>query len=179
VTALRHSFVTRIVLAARLDADLYEEVEADRSAELQAASVVLMAATAAGIGSFENASWPGMAVSGVAALLSWIAWAFITFWIGTRLLPQAQTRADPGELRRTIGFSAAPGILTILGVIPGVAPWIYILCGLWMLAAMVIAVRQALDYDGTLRAVAVCIIGFPFASLLLALTILTVGPWPV
>lgn len=168
-----------MIRAACLDADLYEEVEADRKAEVQAASVVLLAAVAAGIGSFENGGWIGVAVSGAAALVSWIVWAFITYWIGTRVLPQAQTRADPGELRRTIGFSAAPGILTIFGLIPGLNPWLYIVCGVWMLVAMVVAVRQALDYDGTLRAIAVCIIGFPIASVILGLSVLAVGPWPL
>jgi len=32
--------------------------------------------------------------------------------------------------------------------------------GVWMLVAMIIAVRQALDYQSTLRAVGVCIIGW-------------------
>jgi hypothetical protein len=32
--------------------------------------------------------------------------------------------------------------------------------GIWMLVAMVIAVRQALDYKSTLRAVGVCLIGW-------------------
>jgi hypothetical protein len=35
-----------------------------------------------------------------------------------------------------------------------------IVASLWMLAAMVVAVRQALDYESTGRAITVCAIGF-------------------
>jgi hypothetical protein len=35
-----------------------------------------------------------------------------------------------------------------------------IVASLWMLAAIIVAVRQALDYESTGRAVAVCAIGF-------------------
>lgn len=61
---------------------------------------------------------------------------------------------------RTIGFASSPGIVRILGVIPGLAPLVFFIASIWMLAAMVVAVRQALDYTSTLRAVGVCILGW-------------------
>jgi hypothetical protein len=176
---LRTPFPQRVLRAMLLDADLYEEVEADRGAGLQAAVVVVLASVAGGIGSFENGGLAGVFVSTIAALAGWVLWAFITYWIGTRLLPEPQTVADHGELLRTIGFSSAPGMLTFLGVIPGLNPWLYLIAGSWMLVAMVVAVRQALDYSGTLRAIAVCLIGFPVAALLLAISFLFMGPWPI
>jgi hypothetical protein len=46
--------------------------------------------------------------------------------------------------------------------------WLVVLVAdIWMLASMVVAVRQALDYTSTWRAVGVCIIGW------LALIIIT------
>jgi RsiW-degrading membrane proteinase PrsW (M82 family) len=79
--------------------------------------------------------------------------------VGTKLLPEPQTSSDPGELLRTIGFSSAPGIIRVLGIIPGLAAIVFLVAGIWMLIAMVIAVRQALDYESTWRAVGVCLIG--------------------
>ena len=70
---------------------------------------------------------------------------------------------DPGELLRTIGFAAAPGLLLVLGVLPGLAVPIFVMASLWMLAAMIVAVRQALDYDTTIHAVAVCLFGWGLA----------------
>jgi hypothetical protein len=98
--ACRTPFHRRVLGAALLDAKIYEEVEADRSAGGQATLVVLLMALGGGIGSFENAGFAGIAVSTVAALVGWVAWAWITYWIGTRILPTADTVADHGELLR-------------------------------------------------------------------------------
>jgi len=53
---------------------------------------------------------------------------------------------------------------------------------IWMLVAMIVAVRQALDYEGggaTGRAILVCAIGFPVYLLIVAVTLLMLGPWPI
>ena len=72
-----------------------------------------------------------------------------------------------GQLLRTTGFAAAPGLLRLVGVIPGLREIAFLVAGGWMLAAMVVAVRQALDYESTGRAVGVCMIGFLVQALLL------------
>ena len=156
-----------MIRAARLDVNLYEEVEADKQAIGQAMGVVVLASLAAGIGSVGTTGIGGLITGTVGALIGWFLWAFITFFIGTKLLPEPQTEADYGELLRTIGFSSSPGLLRILGVIPFLGPIIFIVCGIWMLAAMIIAVRQALDYNSTLRAVGVCVIGWVIQMILL------------
>ena len=169
----------RMWRAARLEADLYEEVEHDRAATRQAFAVVLCASVAAGIGSFHNGGLAGIGWSAVAWLAGWYAWARTTLWIGTRLLAGPETRADVGELLRTLGFSSAPGVLLAFALFEPLAGAIFVVCGLWMLACMVIAVRQALDYASTLRAIAVCGIGFPVYAAILVATFLLLGPWPI
>jgi hypothetical protein len=150
----------RMFRASKLDAQLYEEVEADTGATVQAGIVVLLAAFAAGIGSLGSVGVSGIATGTLVALASWLVWALLTYWIGTRLLPEPQTDADYGELLRTIGFASAPGVIRVLGIVPGLAAPLFLLGGIWMLVAMVIAVRQALDYRSTWRAVGVCSIGW-------------------
>jgi len=164
--------------AARLEADLYEEVEADRSAIWQACFVVVLASLAAGIGSFHNGGIPGMVWQTGAALLGWWVWAWVTYMIGTRLLPTRETVSDHGELLRTIGFSSAPGILRIFALVDPISGLVYFGATAWMLVAMVIGVRQALDYRSTRRAIAVCALGFPVYALFLAATLVALGPWP-
>ena len=149
-----------MVRAAKLDVNLYEEVEADKQAMGQALGVVVLASLAAGIGSVGTTGISGLLLGTIGALAGWFIWAFITFFVGTKILPEPQTEADYGELLRTIGFSSSPGLLRILGVVPILGPIIFIGCGIWMLVAMIIAVRQALDYKSTWRAVGVCIIGW-------------------
>jgi hypothetical protein len=154
------SIQDRMLRAAKLDAQLYEEVEADQGAMGQATAVVLLSALAAGIGNFSNAGLLGLAGGAFSALVGWYIWAYLTYFIGTRWLAEPQTQADHGELLRTIGFSSAPGLIRILGIIPGLSALVFSVAGIWMLVAMVIAVRQALDYTSTWRALWVCAIGW-------------------
>jgi hypothetical protein len=83
------------------------------------------------------------------------------------LLPEPDTRADHGELLRTIGFASAPGLIRVFGIVPGLTAFVFAVAGGWMLVAMVIAVRQALDYKSTWRAIGVCVIGFVVQALIL------------
>jgi Yip1 domain len=152
--------VDRMIRAAKLDANLYEEVEADTSALGQAILVVVLSSIAGGLGTLSIVGFKGVLTAVVVALVGWIAWALVTYFIGTKILPQPQTNADFGQLLRTIGFSSSPGIIRILGVIPFLYSVTSLVASIWMLIAMVVAVRQALDYDSTWRAVGVCLLGW-------------------
>lgn len=154
------SFKDRIIKSALLDPNIYEEVEADKDSMGQAATVVILSSVAAGIGSIGTNGISGLVFVTVAALIGWLVWAFLTFYIGTKLLPEPETKSDYGELLRTIGFASSPGLIRVLGIIPLIGTIVFAIGGIWMLVAMVIAVRQALDYKSTLRAVGVCVIGW-------------------
>ncbi|MGD8258296.1 MAG: YIP1 family protein [Desulfobacterales bacterium] len=169
------SFTDRMIRAAKLDVDLYEEVEADSGAMGQAMGVVILSSVAAGIGSIGTTGWKGLVIGTIVALLGWFIWAFLTYFIGTRLLPEPQTKADYGELLRTIGFSSSPGVLRVLAIIPMLGAILNFIIGIWMLVAMVIAVRQALDYKSTWRAVGVCLIGWIVQMVIFALFFWLVG----
>ncbi len=169
------NFGSRIFRAARLDVALYEEVEADKSALGQAMGVVVLSSIAAGIGNTSKAGLFGMLMMVVVALIGWYIWAYLTYFIGTKLLPEPQTKADHGELLRTIGFSSSPGLIRVLGIIPGMQSIVFPIAAIWMLVAMVIAVRQALDYSSTLRAIGVCLIGWVIQVVLFVLLFSILG----
>ena len=162
-------FTDRIIRAAKLDVNLYEEVEADSTAMGQAMGVVVLSSVAAGIGTIARGGLGGILVGTVAALIGWYLWAYLTYFIGTKWLPEPQTKADLGEVLRTIGFSSSPGLIRVLGIIPGLGGIVFLAASIWMLVAMVIAVRQALDYKSTGRAVGVCVIGWVIQILILVL----------
>ena len=165
----------RMIRAAKLDKNLYEEVEADTGATRQAMLVVVLSSVAAGIGSAGGGGLIGLLVGALAALAAWYIWAFLTYFIGTRLLPESQTKADVGQLLRTTGFSSSPGLLRILGILPGFTGIVFLVCAVWMLVAMIIAVRQALDYHGTGRAIAVCLIGWVVQVVIIGLVMMFLG----
>jgi hypothetical protein len=156
------SLTERMLGAAKLDVATYEEVEADTTATPQAMLVVVLANLAAGVGAWREAGIAGLLMTTLVSLIGWYAWAFVTYFVGTRFLPGPQTQADVGQLLRPIGFSATPGLIRVLGIVPGLNWITSLVAALWMLVAMVIAIRQALDYETTGRAVAVCLIGWAF-----------------
>jgi hypothetical protein len=169
------SIVDRMLRAARLDVQLYEEVEADKTALGQAMGVVVLSSVAAGIGTPDGGGLVTIIVGTVASLVGWFVWAYLTYLIGTRLLPEPETHADLGELLRTIGFSSSPGLIRILGIIRPLAGLAFLVAGIWMLVAMVIAVRQALDYKSTGRAIGVCVIGFVVQLVIIFLVMALIG----
>ena len=165
------SFRDRIIRAVKLDAQLYEEVEADTGAMGQAMGVVVLSSMAAGVGSVAIGGLGGILGEAIAALPGWYVWAYLTYFIGTKFLPEPQTEADLGELLRTTGFSSSPGLIRVFGIIPGLAGPLFLVAQIWMLVAMVIAVRQALDYESTSRAVGGCVIGWSVHLLILVLLV--------
>jgi hypothetical protein len=147
--------VQRMLGAATLNVDTYEEVEADETATMQAAAVVAMVAVASAIG---NIGGPGGSLLGapIGAILGWLAWAGVTYFIGTKLF---QGTATWGELLRTIGFAQSPGLLYFLTIVPLVGLFVRPVVWVWMLVAGVIAIRQALDVS-TGKAVLTALLGF-------------------
>jgi hypothetical protein len=167
-----------MIRAAKLDVHLYEEVEADQTAMPQAVATVAISSLAAGIGSLGALGLSGLLVGVIAALVGWFIWAFLTYFIGTKLLPEPGTKADLGELMRTMGFSSAPGVLRVLGFVPVVGVIIVLGASIWMLVAMIIAVRQALDYRSTWRSVGVCLIGWIVQVVLFGMLFAALGVRP-
>ena len=156
--------IRRMMGAAKLDTAIYEEVEADTSATRSALTVVALVALATGIGTFGSGGPVGLVVGIAAGIGLWALWAWITYFVGTTLLKTAETNADWGQLARTLGFAQSPGVIKVLGFIPVLGPLVFAIASIWQLVAMVIAIRQALDYSSTWRAVGVAVVGFiPYA----------------
>jgi hypothetical protein len=161
----RHAFLRRLAGAAALNAGIYEEVEADRTATTQAVAVVLLSSVAAGLGArgIGGNAAGNVAFFAVLALMAWATWALVAYEIGTRILPEAQTHTDVGELLRTLGFAAAPGLLCVLGLIPHAAAPAFAMASAWMFVTSIVAIRQALDFTSTARAIAVSALGWVLA----------------
>ena len=159
-SAVEKNIYQRMIRATKLEDAVYEEVENDRSATGQAVGVIVISSLAAGIGAVTHGGLGGIIAALIGALIGWAVWIALIYAIGVKLLPEPNTRSDPAELLRTTGFAASPGVLRIAGIIPGLGPLLVLAASIWMLVAMVVAVRQALDYESTGRAVGVCLLGW-------------------
>jgi hypothetical protein len=177
-TTVRNSLLQRLIGAAALDAAIYEEVEGDPAATAQAFGIVLGSSLAAGIGvrGLAPITFSDVLLFSAVALVAWAAWALVTFEIGARLMPAPQTRVDVGQLLRTIGFASTPGLLRVLGIMPAVAAPVFVVTSVWMLLAMIVAVRQALDYRTTAPAIAVCVAGWVLAIAIAVVLGVLFGP---
>ena len=173
-------FLRRLIGAAMLDAGIYEDIEADRTATFQSLIVVVLASLAAGIGATGLYDTPATlrfaAVGSVMALLTWASWAMLTLQVGARILPARETRADLGQLLRTLGFSAAPALILVFAVLPRMQTPVFAIAIAWTVAASVVAVRHALDYDTMGRALAVCALGWLLAFAFVVVVGIAFGP---
>jgi hypothetical protein len=87
-------------------------------------------------------------------------WVFLTYIVGTKLFATSETRTSFGELVRTTGFSASPGIFRAFGAVPVIGWPIFMASTVWMLFAFVVAVRHALDFTSSMRAFLVCLLAW-------------------
>ena len=167
--------IMRMLGAARLNVHTFEEVEKDTSATKQAMIVVVLVSIAGGVGrllSGADDALLALAYGIITGVVWWAIWAMVTMFVGTKILKTEETEADWGQLARTTGFAQTPGLLTVFLFLPGIGPFILLLANIWRLVAMVIAVRQALDFTSTLRALfAVLIALIPVAIIYVLLVI--------
>ena len=156
------TFFRRVLSALALDPKLFEEVEGDRRATGQALAVVVAASVACGIGNAGVGSGAATVIGVVAlgSIAAWAAWASLLYLIGTRIMAERTTSADLGQLLRTLGFAAAPGLFRAFEIFGGTRWFVLPLTSVWMVVAMVIGVRQALDYTSTARAVVLSLLGW-------------------
>ena len=154
------TFVERVKGVLILDARTFEEIEADTTANTQALLVVVAGSVAAGLGAGVRLGFVGLLRETLGALIGWVMWAAVTWFIGAKLLPEPQTRTNMGELLRVIGYAYAPNLFAFFAFFPLLEAVVGTVVAFWLLAATIVAVRQALDYVSTLRAAAVVLIGW-------------------
>ena len=164
-------FFNRVFRAIKIDIDLYEEVEADKTATVQAGIVVVLSSLAAGVGAIHLGA-SNLLLAPLLSLVSWYVWAYIIYIVGVKMFPDPQTKSNHGELLRTIGFSSAPGLIRVFGFTPELMSVTFIGSSFWMLACMVVAVRQALDYKSLWKAFGVVILCWFIQALILFLILL-------
>jgi hypothetical protein len=176
----------RAIRATKLDAELYEEVEANPALNQEALMVVVAASVLSGIGSMIDAtllppeipiefrpSPVGSLLFGViSGVLGYYVWSYVTYFVGTRLMDGT---SDPGEMLRAIGYAQAPRALGVFAFIPVLGGLIALAGGLLTLAAGVVAVRQALDFT-TGKAIVTVLVGW---LVMIVLTILIAIPFGV
>jgi hypothetical protein len=158
-------FLNRLIRAAMLDTNLYEEVIADTGTMFQAMIAVFIYSAASAYGGFGRAGVAGINFGMITTLIGWYIWAFSTYFVGVRLLPEAETNVNRKAVLRAMGFASSPGLIRLLGLIPNLAGTTILVASIWMLMAAVVAIKQAMNYKSIYRAVGVCMIGWIISAI--------------
>lgn len=142
------SYADRLRGALMLDARTYRDVEQDTNANGQAALTVVLAALATGISAILSRDVVqnvlGLVLSSV---LQWVVFSFVAYFVGASLFATSQTSVTPGQVLRTIGFAQAPKIFAVLGIIPLLGWIVGLVVFFWFLAAAILALREAFEFD--------------------------------
>jgi hypothetical protein len=163
-------FFRRFVGALVLDAGAFEDIESDRRAAMQSVVIVMAVCAAAGVGALGlGAGIAGFITGALLVLGAWLVWAAAVVTFGTIAMPERDTSSNLPELLRVLGFAAAPGVFIAFAALRPAAPVVLAIVAVWMIAAAVTGVRQALDYRSTVRAVAVCVAAWTMSFGVLAL----------
>lgn len=138
--------VDRLIGVLRLDVPTYEAIEHDKGATSQALIIVVLAAIATGIGAIGSDAAGGFIGGILSAIIGWIVFSVIAYYIGARIFGTSSTSASIGQLLRTLGYARAPQLLTVIAFIPVLGWIIALVAALWTLVTSIIAIRQALDF---------------------------------
>lgn len=167
------SFADRVLGALKLDPATYEDVEHDESATGQAVAVVAAVTALSAIAGYSNGT-NGVIGNVILALLGWVVFSFVAYFVGTTILKSPQTSATFGQVLRALGFAYAPSLLYILAVIPVVGFIIALVVLFWSFAASIIALRQSLEVS-TGRAVAIAVVSAIAIGIVLGILVAALG----
>jgi len=166
-------FLNRLLRSMKIDPEVFNEVQKDKKATFSAAIVVILSSTAAGIGATSLGAG-NFILAPLFSLISWFLWAYIVYFVGVKLFPDLKTKTTQFALLRAIGFSSAPGIIRIFGFNESLMTVTFIGSAFWMLACMIVAVKETLNYKSLWKALGVVIISwFMQAFILLAIVAVT------
>ena len=166
-------FFNRIFRSFKIDPEVFNEVQKDKDATVWAALVVILSSSAAGIGA-TSLGTNNFLLSPIFSLISWFVWAYIVYFVGVKLFPDAKTKTTQSALLRAIGFSSAPGIIRVFGFNEDLMVVTFVGSAFWMLVCMVVAVKETLNYRSLWKAFGVVIISwFVQAFILLAVLAIT------
>jgi len=150
-------FIFRMVRAAKLDVKFDEGKEDYKVNNLQACLCVILTslATSTGFGIAWIFKWAGLwsiwvlLIILIYSIFAWLLFSFFTYFIGNRLIKSPDNKVTFGELSRTIGFSASPGVFGFFVFIPTVGVFIWLGATIWALISGVVLVKNKMNFSPT------------------------------
>lgn len=168
--------IDRALRAMRLDPALYDEVGGDPGTSGDALALVVAASLAAAAGSGLAGGLPAAAMEVLLSVASWFLWAALSIAIARRVLPTPRADADLPRVLRATGWAATPGLLRLAGIVPELRELAFLVSGGWMIATLVVALRETLGCGSTGRAVGVFLLVLLAQAMVAVPLVLVLGP---
>ena len=154
-----------ILRSLRLDKTLYKDPNTFGELSLYYAGLIMILDGVAGAVALGSLYKTNIFFSGITALLSWIVWAVLIYVIGIKLFPDEKTDANFKKIMVTVGLAHAPGLLRFFAIIPSFVVPIVFLTQFWIFAALIIGVRETLNFKSNFKSAGVVIIAFLIISI--------------
>lgn len=148
----------RMLGAALLEAEAYEEAALIPSIRTQAVLIVVISALAAGLGSL-GAGLTGLVLGSLAGLVGWGLYAFLTYWAATTRFGVSRNHSNRGAVLRVLGLASSPRVFLVFAFVPEIGFLVGLAVHAWVLITTVFAVKPALDLE-IRPAIATAIIGW-------------------
>jgi len=166
-SAGKRPLIDRMLGAALLEPETYQEAALAPSTRAHAALIVVISAAAAGLGSLSG-SVTGLVLGSLAAVFGWGLYCFAVYWVATKRFGVPHTAATWGATWRTLALASSPRVFLVLTFVPAIGFLVGLAVHGWVLITTVFAVRPALDLE-TRPAIATALIGLLPMLLLWAL----------
>ena len=145
-SAGRRTILDRMLGAALLETETYEEAALASSVWMQAALVVVITSVAAGIGNL-GGGLTGFVVAFLGGLLGWGFCAFGSYWTAIKKFGIPRTETALAATVRGLGFASTPRLFLVFTFIPTIGFLIGLAVHTWTLITIGFAVKPALDLD--------------------------------
>ncbi len=145
-SAGKRNFADRMLGAALLEPEIYEEAALVPSVRAQAVLVVIISSMAAGVG-MVSAGPLGLLVGIIAGLVGWGLYAIVAYRTATKRFGVPRTSSVWGATWRTLALANSPRAFLVLTLVPGIGFLVGLAVHAWVLITTVFALRSAMDLD--------------------------------
>ena len=154
-----------IIRSIRLDKSLYKDPNTFGELSLYYAGLIMVLDGIAGAIALSTLYKTNIIFSGVTALLSWMVWGTLIYVIGIKLFPDPGTNTNFRKIMITVGLAHAPGLFRFFVFMPSLVVPIVFLTQFWIFAALIIGVRETLNFKSNFKSAGVVIIAFLIISI--------------
>ena len=145
-------FLNIIFKSIKLDKSLYTDSRNFGEASIYFAGLIMILDGVAGAVAANTVIKTAIGMSGLTAILIYV--------LGVKIFPDKQTKVSFKKVLTAVGFAHAPGLLRFFAVTPELMIPIIFLTQFWIFAALIISIRQILNFKSNLKSFGIVFLSF-------------------